>query len=142
MSLKVFGAVVVVLGLLSAPVAAAGNAEDGEGVFKKCMTCHRIGPDAKNLIGPNLTGVIGRTAGTREAFAYSDLMVTAGKLGLVWTEDLISKYVEEPTSFLKDFITAKGKPDLADGAAKMAFKLPDDQDRLDVIAYIKTFQAK
>ena len=119
--------------------AQQGNADDGETVFKKCMTCHRIGPEAKNLIGPNLTGVIGRQAGTQEGFAYSDLNKLAGANGLVWTEDLIFKYLEDPTPFLKQFLTDKGKGDQAEGAAKMAFKLADEQDRRDVIAYLKTF---
>ena len=118
---------------------AAGSAEDGEAVFKKCMACHRVGPEAKNLIGPNLTGVIGRQAGTAAEFAYSELNKAAGQTGLVWTEDLIFKYLEDPTPFLKNFLTEKGKPDLAQGATKMVFKLADEQDRQDVIAYLKTF---
>ena len=120
---------------------AQGSADDGETVFKKCMTCHRIGPEAKNLIGPNLTGVIGRQAGTAEGFAYSDLNKLAGQNGLVWTEELIFKYLEDPTPFLKQFLTDKGKGDQAQGAAKMAFKLADEQDRRDVIAYLKTFSS-
>ncbi|MDE0591606.1 c-type cytochrome, partial [Halocynthiibacter sp. C4] len=38
--------------------ALAQDAAKGEQIFKQCMTCHRIGPDAKNLVGPVLTGVI------------------------------------------------------------------------------------
>ena len=59
-----------VLAFVAAVVALAGggayaqDATKGEQVFKQCMTCHRIGPDAKNLIGPVLTGVIGRQSGT------------------------------------------------------------------------------
>jgi cytochrome c len=123
----------------TAALAQAGKAEDGEAVFKKCMACHRVGPDAKNLIGPNLTGVIGRQAGTAEGFAYSELNKAAGSNGLIWTEDLIFNYLEDPTPFLKGFLTDKGKPDLAAGATKMVFKLADEQDRKDVIAYLKTF---
>jgi cytochrome c len=126
-------------GFSTGAFAQAGKAEDGEQVFKKCMACHRVGPEAKNLIGPNLTGVIGRQAGTAEGFAYSDLNKAAGTNGLVWTEDLILKYLEDPTPFLKGFLTSKGKEDLASGATKMVFKLPDEQDRKDVIAYLKTF---
>jgi cytochrome c len=120
-------------------LAQAGKAEDGEAVFKKCMACHRVGPDAKNLIGPNLTGVIGRQAGTAEGYAYSELNKASGTNGLIWSEDLIFKYLEDPTPFLKGFLTDKGKPDLAAGATKMVFKLSDEQDRRDVIAYLKTF---
>ncbi|MBS0240572.1 MAG: c-type cytochrome [Proteobacteria bacterium] len=118
---------------------AEGNAEDGEEVFKKCRTCHQIGPDAKNANGPVLTGVIGRQSGTYPGFAYSELNKAAGENGLVWTEDLIFQYLVDPTAFMKKFLTDKGKADLANGAARMVFKLPDEQDRQDVIAYLKKF---
>jgi cytochrome c len=137
---KTFAITAAVTALWSgAALAQAGKAEDGETVFKKCMACHRVGPDAKNLIGPNLTGVLGRQAGTAEGFAYSDLNKAAGSNGLVWTEELVFKYLEDPTPFLKGFLTDKGKPELAAGATKMVFKLADEQDRQDVIAYLKTF---
>jgi cytochrome c len=77
--------------------AVAGDAAKGEVVFKKCMLCHRIGPDAVIVIGPVLTGVIGRTAGTYPTFAYSPLMKAAGENGLVWTEDSIKDYLPIPT---------------------------------------------
>jgi cytochrome c len=128
-----------VSGAVAQSKAAGGVVDDGEAVFKKCSACHRVGPDAKNLIGPNLTGVIGRQAGTAADYPYSELNKATGASGLVWTEDLIFEYLEEPTAFLKKFLTDKGKADLANGATKMVFKLADEQDRKDVIAYLKTF---
>jgi cytochrome c len=139
MRMKVMVGAMTLAGWCSAAVAQEGKAEDGEQVFKKCQACHRIGPEAKNLIGPNLTGVLGRQAGTAEGFAYSELNKASGANGLVWTEALLLKYLEDPTPFLKEFLTSKGKADLASGATKMVFKLPDEQDRRDVIAYLKTF---
>ena len=106
------------------------------------MTCHRIGPDAKNLVGPVLTGVIGRQSGTAPGFAYSPLNKAAGENGLVWTDDLIMQYLPDPNAFLKKFLTEKGKADLATGSTKMAFKLADEQQRKDVIAYINKFSEK
>jgi cytochrome c len=121
--------------------AAEGDAEKGAVVFKKCMTCHRIGEGAKNATGPVLNNVIGRQAGTYPDFKYSTLNHTAGENGLVWSEDLIFAYLPDPNAFLKKFLVDAGKPDLAKGTTKMAFKLPKEQDRLDVIAYIKQFSA-
>ena len=118
---------------------SGGDAAKGEQVFKQCMTCHRIGPDAKNLIGPVLTGVIGRQSGTAPGFAYSSLNKNAGENGLVWSEDLIFQYLPDPNAFLKKFLADKGKEDLATGTTKMTFKLANEQQRKDVIAYIKTF---
>lgn len=118
---------------------SGGDPAKGEQVFKQCMTCHRIGPDAKNMVGPVLTGVIGRQSGTAPGFAYSELNKHAGENGLVWSEDLIFQYLPDPNAFLKKFLTDKGKADLATGSTKMAFKLANEQQRKDVIAYIKTF---
>lgn len=123
-------------------VAFAQDAAKGEQVFKQCMTCHRIGPDAKNLIGPSLTGVIGRQSGTAPGFAYSALNKAAGENGLVWTNDLIFAYLPDPNAFLKKFLTDKGHPELAVGSTKMTFHLADEQQRKDVIAYIDTFSDK
>lgn len=119
--------------------AADGDPAKGEVIFKKCMTCHRIGEGAKNATGPVLNGVIGRQAGTVPDFKYSTLNHNAGENGLVWNEERIFAYLPDPTAFLKKFLTDAGKPDLATGTAKMAFKLPKEQERLDVIAYIKQF---
>jgi cytochrome c len=116
-----------------------GDVTKGEVVFKKCMVCHRIGPDAAILIGPVLTGVIGRPAGTYPGFVYSPLMKAAGENGLVWSEELIKEYLPDPPAFLKKFLTDKGKPTLAAGLSKMLFKLPSEQERDDVVAYIETF---
>ena len=131
--------------LVLAAVAASGggvcaqDATKGEQVFKQCMTCHRIGPDAKNLIGPVLTGVIGRQSGTVPGFAYSALNKAAGENGLVWSNDLIMQYLPDPNAFLKKFLIDKGKPELATGSTKMTFHLSDEQQRKDVIAYIDKF---
>jgi cytochrome c len=132
-------AVVAATFVLSGGAASAQDAAKGEQVFKQCMTCHRIGPDAKNLVGPALTGVIGRQSGTAPGFAYSALNKAAGENGLVWSDDLIMQYLPDPNAFLKKFLTDKGKADLAVGSTKMAFKLADEQQRKDVIAYINKF---
>jgi cytochrome c len=119
-----------------------GDPAKGEQIFKQCMTCHRIGPDAKNMVGPVLTGVIGRKSGTAPGFAYSDLNKHAGENGLVWSDDLIFQYLPDPNAFLKKFLTEKGNADLATGSTKMTFKLSNDQQRKDVIAYLNTFSDK
>ena len=110
--------------------AQAPAAEAGKAVFKKCAACHQVGPEAKNRAGPVLNGVIGRQAGTYEGFKYRDSIVAAGEKGLVWTEEELSQYLDDPTGYLKTY--------LEDGKARsaMSFKLKNEQERLDVIAYI------
>jgi cytochrome c2 len=121
--------VAVSLGGVSALPAIAQEvdqalAAEGESVFRRCMACHQVGPDAKNRVGPVLTGVVGRQAGTVEDFRYSDAMVQAGENGLVWTEEELDAYLEAPREMVP--------------GTNMAFPgLRDEHDRLAVIAYIE-----
>lgn len=121
--------VVLATGTAGLAQEAAGDAANGEKVFRKCMACHEVGPDAKAKVGPPLNGVIGRTAGTLEGFAYSDAMVAAGEGGLVWTAETIGELLEKP----KDFVPG----------TKMTFAgLRKEGERADVIAYLATFPAQ
>ena len=102
-------------------------------MFKKCGACHKIGEGAKNSTGPVLTGVIGRQAGTYEGYRYGKSTKAAGKKGLIWNEDLVFEYLENPRNFLRAFLeTRKAK-------SKMAFKLKKEEDRRNVAAYLATF---
>jgi cytochrome c len=122
-------AAALALGALGSAAAQEGNAEEGAEVFKKCRACHEVGPDAKNKVGPVLNGIIGRKAGTIEGFAYSNANKAAGAKGLTWTEDVLLKYLENPLTYMP--------------GTKMAFAgLKDEQDRKDLIAYLKTFSKK
>ncbi len=119
----------VALGTASLAAAQEGNADEGAEVFKKCRACHDIGPDAKNKVGPVLNDIIGRKAGTIEGFPYSEANKTAGGKGLVWTEEVLFKYLESPLTFMP--------------GTKMAFAgLKDPQDRKDLIAYLKKYTKK
>lgn len=119
---------------LPAPAQSIGDAAAGEALFKKCSACHQIGEGAENKIGPVLTGVINRSAGSYEGYRYGRSMTAAGEAGLVWTTDNIFAYLEGPKPFLREFL------DDRKAKAKMAFRLNDPQDRLDIIAYLATFE--
>ena len=54
---------------------AMGDLAHGEKVFKKCTACHQIAAGGKNMIGPNLWGVIGRQAVGVSDNKYSQAMV-------------------------------------------------------------------
>jgi cytochrome c len=118
------------LSVLALPAAAEdASAENGADVFKKCRACHQIGPQAHSLVGPELNGIIGRKAAAVQGFPYSDAAKKAGAGGLVWTEEALFKYLENPQSVMK--------------GTKMSFAgLKDPQDRKDVIAYLKKFSTK
>ncbi len=130
--------ILAILGLATTAAVPAlaqeGNVDAGKKVFLKCGVCHGIG-DAKKPVGPSLNNVIGRTAGTEPDFlakkgaGYSKAMIAAGEGGLVWDEAQIAEYITDPKKKIP--------------GNKMAFPgLKAEQDRLDVIAYIKTFSAE
>ncbi|WP_342021481.1 c-type cytochrome [Methyloceanibacter marginalis] len=53
---------------LAGPASAAGDAEAGKAAFAtKCGICHQVGPDAQNLVGPELNGIVGRKARASKA---------------------------------------------------------------------------
>ncbi len=112
--------------LLGATLASAQDAENGADVFKRCRACHDVGENAKNKVGPVLNGIIGRKAGTIEGFNYSDANKKAGAEGWVWTEEKMLEYLLNPRAAMP--------------GNKMAFAgLKDEQDRKDLIAYLKKF---
>lgn len=121
---------------LSATLALPAQAQDataGEELFRKCTACHQIGEGAKNKAGPVLTNVIGRPAGSFEGYKYGISMVVAGEAELVWNEENIFNYLFNPKDFLRAYL------DDPKAKAKMTFRLKDDQDRRDVIAYLSSF---
>ena len=64
----------------------AGDAGKGEKIFKTlCAVCHNM---KSHGTGPNLAGVVGRTPGTSEGFAYSGAMKDLGAKG-AWSERTI-----------------------------------------------------
>ncbi|MFZ1428300.1 MAG: cytochrome c family protein [Geminicoccaceae bacterium] len=110
------------------PALADGDAANGEKIFKRCAACHAT-DGTTNRIGPHLGGVVGRTAGSVEGFKYSESMIQHGKDGLVWSNETLSSYLEDPKGFIPK--------------NKMAFPgLKKPEERADVIAYLDTLSAK
>jgi cytochrome c len=77
----------------AAAPAAHGDAAAGEKVFVKCKACHQIGESAKNAIGPELNGVIGRHSGSVPGYNYSDANKNSG---LTWDEATFREYIKNP----------------------------------------------
>jgi cytochrome c len=103
--------------------AAAGDPVHGAVVFKQCLTCH-TNEQGKNKIGPSLWGIVGRHSASIEGFAYSTAMKNADK---TWDEATLNTYLTKPQAMVP--------------GTKMTFVgLPKEQDRADVIAYLKTLK--
>ena len=73
--------------------ASAQDAALGEKTFLKCKACHQIGEGARNGVGPNLNGLIGRKSGSVEGYSYSEANKASG---LTWDEDTFRDYIKNP----------------------------------------------
>ena len=112
------------LALMSSTAFAAGDPDAGAKVFNKCAACHKIGPGAKNAVGPELNGIKGRKTGTAEGFNYSDANKNSG---LTWDEATFKEYITAPQKKIP--------------GTKMTFPgLPVEADRDNVWAYISQFK--
>ncbi|MFA3916838.1 c-type cytochrome [Ruegeria hyattellae] len=109
--------------MLATPALAEGDAEAGKKAFNKCKACHTVVSASDEVIvkggktGPNLYGIIGRTAGTEEGYKYGDSLVLAGENGLVWDEATFVEYTTDPKKFLQTYL------DDPKAKSKMTFKL-------------------
>ncbi|AMN42165.1 c-type cytochrome [Rhodoplanes sp. Z2-YC6860] len=108
---------------LSVPMGAkAQDVAAGQKIFNACRACHQIGDHALNSIGPVLTGVVGRKAGTFPDYHYSDANKNSG---IVWDEPTLMEYLRNPQ------VKVPG--------TKMMFPgLKKDEDIVNVIGYLKT----
>jgi len=98
----------------------------GEKVFRKCKACHQVGEGAKNRVGPQLNGVMGRAAGAVDGFKYSSALEGMAGDGLVWDEENFAAFMADPRGFMK--------------GTRMAFAgLRSDEDIAAVTAYLSTF---
>lgn len=91
-------ALVLAAGLLAALPAAAADASHGKTVFSaQCSMCHTAQHGGMVLLGPNLFGVVGRTAGGVPGYNYSPAMKGAG---FAWSDDKLKAYLAAPTKML------------------------------------------
>jgi cytochrome c len=93
----VASAAIIALGVLGAvaggSTARAADAAAGKQVFQsQCAICHSD-KKGQNKIGPSLFGVVGRHTGSEPGYDYS---VANKNANLVWTPDVLDKYLDNP----------------------------------------------
>jgi cytochrome c len=97
----------------------AQSAQDGQALFqKRCSGCHALDADHE---GPRLRGVVGRAAGTVKTFQYSEALKNAKH---IWDETNLNKWLTDPESVVPD--------------NDMSFQVPKQEERLAIIAYLKS----
>ncbi len=110
--------------VLVASTAQAGDAARGKVVFGQCSGCHTTVANTADSMGPNLFGVVGRKAGSKSGYPYSDAMKSAG---FSWSHDKLKAYVMKPEAVVPGsnmFFTGITNPTQAE----------------DVVAYLETLK--
>ncbi len=117
------------LALLVTPAGFAAEKADaakGKIVFERlCTACHAVAMDDSGpTMGPNLSGLIGRAAGSEPKFEmYTTELKTSG---LKWSAKTLDEFLSNPIAKVP-------------GTA-MPLMLEDSKDRADVIAYIASLK--
>jgi cytochrome c len=109
---------------LSANLALAQSA--GQRLAQSaCAQCHSFGPGEPNGVGPNLHGLLGKSAAASPGFTYSKLYVDAMK-GKTWDRALLDKWLTDTQA-------------VAPGST-MAYFQDDPKKRAALIEYLQSLK--
>ena len=107
--------------IVAAPLpGSAADVARGEELYRKCVSCHTLDASGRNRAGPRLHGLFGRVAGSVTDYRYSDALKGSG---IIWTEQTLDAYLKDSEAFVP--------------GTKMYGGLSQDQDREDLIAYLR-----
>ena len=99
---------------------ATADTDRGEILSMQCRACHSLEEGGGAIVGPNLFGVFGKTAGSAPGYPYSEALAASD---FVWTPRALDAWLAQPFGFLPD--------------NRMSFPgLPNVNDRNAVIAYL------
>lgn len=91
--------------------------------YERCAVCH-AGTELTSELGPNLAGVFGREAGSREDFRYSRPMTRSG---IIWDENTLDAYLKVPDEVVP--------------GTRMPFEgIASDSERAAIVEYLKTLE--
>ena len=101
-------------------VFANADLVNGRRQYRRCQSCHTLEAGGRHTVGPNLHGILGAEAASKDGFNYSPRLSEAG---LVWDIATLDAWIENPRG-------------LVPGNRMSFVGLRDADDRRDVIAYI------
>ena len=104
-------------------IVVTGGAHAQPAAFERCVACH-TGKSTGDDVGPNLSGVFGRKAGSREDFRYSRPLLRSG---IVWDERNLDAFLKAPDQLIP--------------GTRMPFEwIASDTERAQVIEHLKTLK--
>lgn len=109
---------------LSVPALAQGDAAAGKKYFDVvCSLCHSPNK-GENKIGPSLFGVYGTKSAEVPGYEFSDALK---QLNVTWDDPTLDKWLTDPRG-------------MATGTKMIFPGVPDQKQRQDIIAYMKTLK--
>ena len=104
------------------PSPSSASADDGEGLWRGCRSCHAL-EAGQHGTGPALYGVVNRPVQFYDDFNYSGALIDAAE---VWTPEELNAFLENPRGY-------------APGTAMSYNGMRSAEDRANLIAYLATF---
>jgi cytochrome c len=118
--------IAIAVAAVSAGAASAQDVTAGATAFKKCVSCHDVGPTAKNKVGPVLNGLEGRKSGSIAGYNYSDANKNSG---ITWDEATFLEYIKDPKAKVP--------------GTKMAFAgIKNEAESKNLWSYLKQYDAE
>ncbi len=120
MSVKLLASALVISNISIGSAQAQDASADGQRFFQqRCGTCHSVQP-GQTRVGPNLSGVFGRKAGTVEGARYSDALKNSG---IAWNDETLNAYLDDPRKLVPN--------------TTMTISLRDQAQRGAIVAYLR-----
>lgn len=114
----------VMSSVLSAHAAAPpGDPVAGAAAFRKCASCHQVGPSARAGFGPQLNGIVGRRAAATTDYAYSPALKRSG---IVWTDAALARFLRDPD-------------DMVPGNKMRFWGIGDERQIANLLAYLRQY---
>lgn len=92
--------------------------------FVQCKVCHSVEKNGPAGVGPNLNGIFGKAAASKEGFTFSPAFKGSK---IIWNEEALDTFLESPATLVP--------------GTKMAFSgLSDPKTREEIVGYLKSLQ--
>ena len=103
------------------PPYRTADLENGALHFNLCRACHTIAKGGPNMTGPNLYGLFGRKVASEAGYSYSAALSARS---WTWDAEHLDGWLTSPRTYVP-------------GTRMSFYGIRDDQDRRDLIAYLK-----
>lgn len=111
----------------SGDVMSSGDAKEGAKLFKaKCASCHSVDQGGPTKQGPNLYGIMGKSAATSAGFKFTEKLKNAK---IVWDNESMFQWMTNPKAMVK--------------GTSMAFPgFKKETDRAHLVSFLNTLGSK